>query len=115
MVSDDHTRVIGYFAFFPPMSVFCDGDACVIAGSEEAIMRYIGPDSSLSASTIRKTRFGEILDGMRRGGAYAFDEQSYKRFYPLAAKAGLSLGPEDFSGDSPTGFHFVRVSVEPST
>ena len=115
MVPDDYTRVIGYYAFFPPMDVFCDGDACVIAGSKEALLRYIGTDTSSLKSTIRKTRFGEIMEGIGMGGAYAFDEQSYNRFYPLAAKAGLSVGPEDFSGESVTGFHFVRISVEPRT
>jgi hypothetical protein len=113
--SNDQTRIIGYFAFFPPMDVVCDGPACVIAGSEEAMKRYIGTDRPLSTPTIRKTRFGEILEGMKRGGAYAFDEQSYNRFFPLAVKAGLGLKPETFSEEGPTGIHFVRVSVEPGT
>ena len=115
MVSDDNTRVIGHFAYFPPMEAFCDGDACVIAGSKEALIRYLGTDESSLKPTIRKTRFGEILEGLRMGGAYAFDEQSYHRFYPLALKAGLSVGPEDFSWESPSGFRFVRISVEQRT
>ena len=33
------------------------------------------------------------------------------RFYPLAKKAGVPISPQDFSGPSPTGMHFVRVQV----
>jgi len=28
-------KVIGYFAYFSKQAVFCDGDACIIAGSEQ--------------------------------------------------------------------------------
>lgn len=116
MSSDDDTRVIGYFAFIPPLDVICDGDACVIAGSEDALRRYIGAQrGSYTLARIRKTRFGEILEGMRRGGAYAFDEESYDRFHPLAAKAGLRLEPQDFSAQGPTGIHLVRVAFASST
>ncbi len=41
MARDDDTRVIGYFAYTPPMYVVCDGDACIIAGSEAGMKRYI--------------------------------------------------------------------------
>ena len=48
---------------------------------------------------------------MRLGAAYAFDETAYNRFYPLAKREGLSLGPEDFSRTA-TGRHFVRVQIK---
>ena len=113
MARDDDTRVIGYFAYTPPMHVVCDGDACVIAGSEAGMRRYIeaivsGP---LKGTRIKKTRLGEILNGLELGGAYAFDEESYNRFHPLAKKAGLPMMPQDFSGPSPTGIHFVRIQL----
>ena len=113
MPRDDDTRVIGYFAYTPPNHVVCDGDACVVAGSESAMKEYIEATTSgsLEKTRIKKTRFGDILKGLDLGAAYAFDEQSYNRFHPLAKKASVPIGPEDFSGPSPTGMHFVRVQV----
>ena len=75
---------------------------------DEVIFEQRNPDAS-DKVTIIKARFGEIMQGMNRGGAYSFDEESYNRFYPLAVKAGMKIGPEDFSGETPTGLHFVRV------
>ncbi len=117
MAIDDKTRVVGYFAFTLPMDVVCDGDACVIAGSETAMKRYIAKlgVTAKNLPAIRKTRLGDILVGMYQGGAYAFDEESYNRFYPLAAKAGIDIGPQDFSMSGPTGMHFVHVAVNRST
>lgn len=104
-----NSKVIGYFAYHLPAEVVCDGDACVIAGSEESMRDYIKSVSSVSLkrNTIKKTRFGEIIDGIKRGGAYAFDEQSYNRFFPLANKVGFNLKVEDFSMRTETGHHFV--------
>jgi hypothetical protein len=33
--------VIGYFAVHSPQNVLCDGDACIIAGSQSALNKYI--------------------------------------------------------------------------
>ncbi len=58
------TRVIGYFAFRAgTMYAFCDGDACVIAGSEKALKTYIIKlgKGKIKGYTIKKTRYGEIL------------------------------------------------------
>ncbi len=41
----------------------------------------------------RSTTFGEIAEGMRRSGAYAFDDAAYEVFYPLAARNGLPVPP----------------------
>ena len=60
---------------------------------------------------IRSTTFGEIWQGIRLGGAYAFDEAAYQKFLPLAQRKGLSLEAEDFSEPGPTGVHLVRVQV----
>lgn len=111
------TRVIGYFACLPPTEVFCEADACVIAGSKEVMLEYLAAMSPNAADRLRimKTRFGEILQGLRVGGSYALDEQAYNRFYPLAEKAGLDFGPQDFSGPTPTGFHFIRVQLSTAT
>jgi hypothetical protein len=117
MSSARDAKVIGYFAYTSPSEVVCDGDACVIAGSEASMKAYLVALGSgqPTSHTIGKTRFGEIImRGVRLGAAYAFDEGAYNRFYPLAKREGLSLGPEDFSPTA-TGRHFVKVQVKTST
>ncbi len=111
MSADIDSKVIGYFAFNSPSEVICDGDACVISGSEQSMQDYIKSISSKPSSmvSIRKTRFGDIVKGMKMGAPYAFDEQSYNRFYPLANKIGYSLKEEDFSVPTETGRHFVVI------
>ena len=108
-MAKEKDAVIGYFAFYPPQDVLCDGDACVIAGSQSSLNKYI---KSLSNSGVefqkRKTRLSEILDGLLRGGAYAFDQESYKLFYPQANKHGYNLSDEIFT-ETEAGRHFVVV------
>ena len=111
MPLDIDSKVIGYFAFSSPTEVICEGDACVISGNEQGMRNYIqsaSPDAS-KKTTIKKTRFGEIIKGMEMGAPYAFDEQSYNRFYPLANKIGFNLKEEDFSGETETGYHFIVI------
>ena len=104
------SKVIGYFAFSSPTEVVCEGDACVISGSEQRMKNYVASlTQELSKkTTIKKTRFGEITKGMKMGAPYAFDEESYNRFYPLANKIGLNLKEEDFS-QTETGYHFMVI------
>jgi hypothetical protein len=104
------SKVIGYFAFSSPTSVICEGDACVISGSEQRMRDYVASVATESSqnNTIKKTRFGEIIRGMGMGAPYAFDEESYNRFFPLANKIGMDLEEEDFS-ETETGFHFVVI------
>jgi hypothetical protein len=119
MVIDVHvkeaSKVIGYFAYTPSGTVICDGDACIIAGSEEQIKSYLKRmPKGTEKEIIKKTRFGEIINGLNRGGAYAFDEQSYSRFYNLAKESGLSDLPtiaEFFSEFLPLEMHFIRIQI----
>lgn len=101
-------KTIGYFAIYLPVDVLCEGEACVIAGSQSALNRYkksLIPDTEYQN---RKTSLGEILEGLSRGGAYAFDEESYNLFYPLANKHGYNLKREEFLATE-SGFHFVTI------
>lgn len=113
MAVANQTKVIGYFAFASSSEVFCDGDACIIAGSDADLKRYLSALGADEADkyTLKKTRFGELMRAMSLGAAYAFDEIAYNRFLPLANGEGLALGQENFSAPSPTGRHFVRVQV----
>ena len=107
--SMDDTKVIGYFAFNPPVDVLCDGDACVVAGSEDQMKGYIeSKGKSGTPLRIKKTRYGEIARGLSAGAAYAFDEESYNRFYPIANRNGYSLSEESFPVVE-SGFHFVVI------
>lgn len=106
--------VIGYFAQFGPMDVACtDGDACVIAGSREAMEHYLAEADPLRAggAVIRTTRFKEIRQGLELGGAYAFDERSYEEFYPLALKIGLPVEEADFEAARERGDRFFTVRL----
>ncbi|MEA1877687.1 MAG: hypothetical protein U9N86_12570, partial [Bacteroidota bacterium] len=63
-----HHKVIGYFAYKSgTVNVICDGESCLIAGSESKMTDYISTlsESSPNLCTIRKTRFGEIFEGMK--------------------------------------------------
>jgi hypothetical protein len=93
------TKVVGYFAYWSPTQVVCvEVDACVIAGSSGAMEKYLAKLDPLRApkATVKKTRFGEISSGLHLGAAYAFDKESYARFYPLALEAGLPVAAADF-------------------
>jgi hypothetical protein len=61
--------------------------------------------------TIRKTRFGEIIQGMRLGGAYAFDAEAYGRFFPLAREISLPVTEADFEAARDRGDRFLTVEL----
>jgi hypothetical protein len=106
--------VVGYFAYFPPMDAICtDVDACVIAGSRKAMEQYLAEShpSRASEATVRRTTFKEILSGMKLGAAYAFDEHSYRVFYPLARRAGLPVENADFEEGRKRGGRFFTVRI----
>ncbi len=91
-MKDRLKKVVGYFAIRTgTMNIVCDGDACVIAGSQKALNSYIGKlmgDNPVDYS-IKKTRYGEIFQGMRMGGVYTFDNKAYNKFLPLAKADGM--------------------------
>jgi hypothetical protein len=115
-MTDRNHKVIGYFAYASPAEVVCTGeagDACVISGSVRALETFImefDPDGR-KRRTIKKTRFGEILRGLKLGAAYAFDEESYKKFYPLARQEGLPVEEADFDEMKSKGFRFFTVQL----
>ena len=110
-------KVIGYFSYTNSGEVTCDGDACVIAGSEELMKNYLSRKSSSgSKDIIKKTRFGEIINGMNNGGAYAFDEGAFARFLSVAKLNKIPGLPDD--GSVPPGqeqpkdeIYFIRIQL----
>lgn len=105
------SKVVGYFSYSSNNNVFCDGDACVIAGSEKAMEAYLQEaPSDGSRDIIKKTRFGEIIEGLRKGGAYAFDKETYTRFVQCATCNGMDCSSwEDGLTDSPSSAQFMRI------
>jgi hypothetical protein len=107
------SKVIGYIASTSRTNVICtDVDACVVAGSEKAMNDHI---SELNINnkvmiSVKKARFGDIVKVMRLGGKYAFDKESYSRFYPLGKKNGLLLENPNFDDIENEGkFFTVRI------
>jgi hypothetical protein len=116
-MADRNHKVIGYFAFASPTEVVCTGDrgdACVISGSAQAMKAFlaeIDPDGK-KRHTVKKTRFGEIMKGLKLGAAYGFDKESYEKFYPLALKEGLLVEKADFDKMEAKGFRFFTVQLK---
>jgi len=108
------TKIIGFFAHTSRYEVVgTDGTACIIAGSQKSMEKYLkelDPDN-IKKHTIRKTRFGEIMQGILYGAAYAFDEDAYNRFYPLAKAVGLDVQPADFESQKLKGMRFFTVQI----
>ena len=96
------------------MDVLCtENNACLIAGSMRAIRTYMAEfdPEQRKVRTVKKTRFGEILQGLSMGAAYAFDEESYKKFYPLAIKEGLPVEKGDFQEMKKHNVRFFVVQL----
>ncbi len=107
---------MGIFSYNLSGNVFCDGNACVIAGSVASMKLYM--QTMLSEANekdiIKKTTFGEIATGLKKSGAYALDKEAYERFLPLAKINNLGDLPEVekfFSKQSKTGVHFIRIQI----
>jgi len=113
--------LIGYIAQTSG-NVLCDGDACIVFGSRLKLKSYLAsnPKTAATEYALKKAWSDDILTVLRMGAAYAFDEEAYRLFYPLAQRAGLNLQREDFSTPPPAGLtqppiHLVRVQWFPAS
>jgi len=108
-------KIIGFFAIRTgTANILCDGDACVIGGSRAQLQDYIQNqgDEKPADYTIKKTTYAEISRGMKMGGAYAFDLESYDRFRQLAMLDGENMTEFNSGNDTniPTdALHLMRV------
>ena len=108
-MSQTNKEVIGYLAVHRSQGFLCDGEACIIAGSESTMRSYIEFLSEQSNKfQVKEVLFDGILKGMSVEGLYAFDEKAYGRFLPLANKNGFNLTKQDFPS-SRSGLYFVVV------
>ena len=111
----DHSRqVVGYLAILAKGKLMAAGEGCLVLGSKNAMRCHLHeavPDLVANAK-IRKTRFGDIMGALYRGGTYAFDQQSYDRFLPLAQAERLGVRSVDFEEMKRKGFDFVTVCLD---
>jgi hypothetical protein len=109
---DRDFTIIGYFGATKRGDVVCDGPACIIAGSYKTMKEYLARSMVKPPGKVKiiKTRFGEIVSGMRRGGAYSFDEESYGRFLTLAREEGMGFEDVDFTPDRPGEIKFLTIA-----
>lgn len=107
-------NIIGYFAVTKRGDVVCDGPACIIAGSYKTLKDYLDRSKVKPPGKVKilKTRFGEIVSGMRMGGAYSFDEEAYGRFLTLAREEGMGFEDVDFTPDRPGEIKFLTIARE---
>ena len=111
------TRVLGFFAYAGPGEVFRFEEACVVAGSRERLQAYLAAHPRLrkASLTLAKIRFADVYVGLAAGSSYAFDEEAFERFAPLARDAGIDVA-ETFPDREPDTFSFVKVALaEPGT
>jgi len=112
----DNNKIIGYFGYSPPANVVCDGNACLIAGSETAFKQYmkLAKHPHSDKVIIKKTSFVEVSRGLSMGAPYSFDKEAYDRFYPLAKKAGLDVAKTDFKAEADGEIKFMTLRPKSS-
>ncbi len=103
-------------------NVLCDGDACIVFGSRLKLKSYLAsnPQTAAIGYAIKKAWSDDILTVLRMGAAYAFDEEAFHLFYPLAQQSGLNLPQANFRTPPPAeltqpAIHLVRVQWFPAS
>ena len=93
-MSNKDTTVLGFIAILRgTINVLCDGDSCIVTGSEKRMKEYIATFATEPKAQYRitKARYGHVLQVMKMGGAYSFDQESFSRFGPLAREDGIDV------------------------
>jgi hypothetical protein len=108
--------VIGYVAFKKQMEVFCDGPSCLVVGSELKMKSLLEMRGLRPADfSIRKTRFDDIVAGLKLGGEYGFEEEAYRRFSPSGEEIGMESVEFDFTPSEPGKVKFINIKIKPKT
>ena len=107
---DRDSRVLGFFAYAGADEVFRFEDACVVTGSRERLRACLATHPKLrhASLALAKIRFADVHAGLGAGAAYAFDEEAFERFAPLARDADIEVA-ETFPASDPDAFSFVKV------
>jgi len=110
----ESSKIVGYFAYYADY-VFCDGEACIISNTEELMKSYLSKAGiNEKRETIKKARFGEILNGLGMGAVYAFDKPSFEVFSKIARVNDIDdLGIAQHSSEIlEDELQFVRVQLD---
>jgi len=115
MSTDRDTKVIGYIAYSED-DIFCNDNAWLITGTDSDLIAYLSACDSGHKKhyTLKKTRFGEIVNSMQLGVAYAFDAAAYQRFHRLISCETGVLDSEVFLPPDAEK-KFITVTLERST
>ena len=114
-MDDKESKIIGFIAQRKnSIDLLCDGESAVVAGSEKKMESYLTNSfgNEIAKYEIKKARYGHVLQCLKLGAAYSFDEESYRRFYPLAIQEGKKLiefGKDANVVTGKTGLHLMRV------
>lgn len=115
-MKDFSKKAIGYFAIRKGSpNMLCDEEALIIAGSQQLMTRYIVKlsEDSPSKYIVKKTRYGEIMQGMQLGGVYTFDKVAFNKFLPLLKSEGKAVAEFKLADDPkphPDAVRLMRVS-----
>ena len=94
--------------------MLCDGDSCIVAGSEASMKRYISDIAGDQSGdyNISKARYGQISQALKLGTAYSFDSESFSRFCPLAVEDGMKMinfTPDNQDKSDGPGIPLMRI------
>ncbi len=110
-MSENDKKVIGYIACYSRTKVLFVGDACLVMGSENQFQNYISknvPEHKTKLS-LKKIRFGDITRFIEHGEKIVFDEESFRRFYPLGKNLGFELDESSLNSKESIDLKFYLV------
>jgi hypothetical protein len=113
MTEELKEQIIGFYARATSHEAICLNDACIIAGTQAAMQRYLGVSTDHPDDyTVHGSSYEDIMAGLLAGDQYAFDVKAYNLFAALARACGIDLESEDQSGSVQKigGFVYVTLS-----
>lgn len=91
-MSSGINKIIGYFSYTKSGNVFCDGDSCIIINSKQLMRRLLQAKASIDSEQdlIKKTTFGEVINGIELGASYILDKDTYSVFNTIAKRNAMN-------------------------
>jgi len=107
-------KVIGVFGSKRGVGQFCDNQALVVCGSEATLRKaMLSRGADPATMMIQKARMGAVVEALRMGAAYAFDQEAYARFAPEAETIGIPTQEFDFTPSQPGLIKFLILEPKP--
>lgn len=87
--------IIGYVALHSSMTMFCEGESCIVSENQSALNRLLkSSGQNPTEFQKRKTPLSSIIEGLAMGGTYALDSTSFKVFSRGAKSINFIFGYE---------------------